>query len=81
MRLADTGASAGARRRADIVKRQERRKPGRKDAIVRIEDLAPRKDPSGGSGKMLFGQDAARPETSRGKPETTGSKRSRERTP
>jgi hypothetical protein len=37
------------------------RKPRRRDQVVRLEDLAPRKDIIGGSGRTVFGQTTVRP--------------------
>jgi hypothetical protein len=44
------------------------------EAIVRLEDLAPRKDPTGGSGKVLFGEEGRRPADGRQGESRPGSK-------
>ena len=41
-----------------------RREPKRDDTVVRLEDLAPRKNVKGGARKRLFGQEVA-PQPSR----------------
>jgi hypothetical protein len=45
------------------MKKREPKKPRRGQPMVRLEDLAPRKDPAGGSGKVRFGENAERPAT------------------
>jgi hypothetical protein len=38
-------------------KPRENEPPSRHDEVVRLEDLAPRRDPSGGAAGMVFGED------------------------
>jgi hypothetical protein len=42
-------------------RRAKKRRGKQAGAIVLLQDLAPRKDPTGGSGKVAFGQDVERP--------------------
>lgn len=39
--------------------REKGSKPRKKDAVIRLEDLAPRQDVKGGGGKRLFGERGA----------------------
>jgi hypothetical protein len=45
----------------DKGRRAKKRSSKQARAIVLLQDLAPRKDPTGGSGKVAFGQDVGRP--------------------
>jgi hypothetical protein len=38
-------------------KRTDNDRPGKEEEVILLEDLAPRKDVKGGSGKVLFGQE------------------------
>jgi hypothetical protein len=38
------------------VKKEKTEKRKKKDSVVLLEDLAPRKEVKGGSGKIVFGQ-------------------------
>ena len=40
-------------------KRSDNDRPGKEEEVILLEDLAPRKDVKGGSGKVLFGQEGA----------------------
>ncbi len=44
------------------------RRPRRRDRVVRLEDLAPRKDIVGGSGRAIFGQTTVRPPANSDRP-------------
>jgi hypothetical protein len=48
--------AAGTGERGDAMKRKDTRGRTRHRQVIRLADLAPRKDVKGGSGKLLFGE-------------------------